>query len=74
MRLQVLAVGLCASTLLSGCGLVLGISSGEYDPDPFGLAGGAGGAGGSPAPWWCVECRVGGTAVARTRAADHLAR
>ena len=47
MRLQVLAVGLCASTLVSGCGLVLGISSGEYDPDPFGLGGGAGGAGGA---------------------------
>jgi hypothetical protein len=29
---------------------------------------------GSPPPWWRVECRVGGTAVARTRAADQLAR
>jgi len=25
-------------------------------------------------PWWCVECRVGGTAVARTRASPQLAR
>ncbi|MGK3992275.1 hypothetical protein [Sorangium sp. So ce1024] len=47
MRLHVLAAGVCASTLLSGCGLVLGISSGEYDPDPFGLGAGAGGAGGT---------------------------
>ncbi len=29
---------------------------------------------GSPAPWWCVECRVRDTAVARTRAVDALAR
>ncbi|WP_433927211.1 hypothetical protein AB3662_29435 [Sorangium cellulosum] len=46
MRHQVLVVGLCASTLASGCGLVFGISPGEYDPDPFGLGGGGGGAGG----------------------------
>ncbi|AGP35965.1 hypothetical protein [Sorangium cellulosum] len=47
MRLRVLAAGLCASVLATGCGLVLGISSGEYDPDPFGLDGGAAGAGGT---------------------------
>lgn len=53
MRLQVLAAGVCASTVMSGCDLVLGISSGEYDPDPFGLdagAGGTGGAGGAGEP------------------------
>ncbi len=47
MRLQVLIAGLCASMVAAGCGLVLGISSGEYDPDPFGLDGGAAGAGGA---------------------------
>ncbi|HTN83782.1 MAG TPA: hypothetical protein VL242_08855 [Sorangium sp.] len=47
MRLQALFLGLCASALASGCGLILGISSGEYDPDPFGLDGGAGGASGA---------------------------
>ncbi|WP_437554894.1 hypothetical protein WME97_22930 [Sorangium sp. So ce367] len=46
MRFQVLTIALCASVSLSGCGLVLGISPGEYDPDPFGLDDGAGGAGG----------------------------
>ncbi|WP_394820527.1 hypothetical protein [Pendulispora albinea] len=36
------AVGFALAPLLvTGCGLVFGISSGEYDPDPFGRDGGA---------------------------------
>jgi hypothetical protein len=43
MRLQALMTGILASTIAAGCSVVFGISSGEYDPDPFDRDAGDGG-------------------------------